>query len=45
MVEHKMNNKTGSDDVNVMSKRKENIRRKNLGRMHENGPKKKKRLG
>ncbi len=42
MVKHKMNNKSGSNDVNAINKGRENTRGKNLGRTHENGPKQKK---
>jgi hypothetical protein len=42
MVEHKMNNKSGFNDVNVTNKGRENTRGKNLGKTHENGPKQKK---
>jgi hypothetical protein len=42
MVKHKMNNKSGSNDVNAINKGRENTKGKNLGRTHENGPKQKK---
>jgi hypothetical protein len=41
MIEFKMNNESGSNDVNV-NKGRENTRGKNLGRTHRNGPKQKK---
>lgn len=37
-----MNNKSGFNDVNVTNKGRENTRGKNLGKLHENGPKQKK---
>lgn len=39
-----MNNESGSNDGNINNKGRENIRGKNLGKTHRNGPKQKKGL-